>query len=396
MADQGAAPSPAGRLIDAGEYAAFVPHDLPPALRFGAELVAALSAADRALGELAGLGRALPNPHLLIRPFIRREAVLSSRIEGTQAGVSDVFALEAGRPLPAPDMRSLPPYEDDVKEVLNYVRALEYGLATIAAAPPGGAPIDLEFIRALHARLMDGLRVEHSTPGEFRRHQNWIGRPGSSVQEADFVPPPVDAMQAALAAFERYLQSEDPNPPLVRLALIHYQFEAIHPFIDGNGRIGRLLIALLVIAWGLLPLPLLYLSAFFERRLRDYYGLLRAVSERGAWDEWLGFFLQGVAEQSRDAIARAQRLQDLRQEWRERLEAASASANLLRLADSLFESPVLTIPQAQQALGVTYRGAKLNVDRLLKEGILSPGGDSSYGKSYLAEDIIRILEERRG
>jgi Fic family protein len=382
----------AGRWIAAGEgepaYRAFVPAPLPPALAYDAALAAALSGADRALGELAGMGRALPNPQLLIRPFIRREAVLSSRIEGTQAGVSDVYAREAGRPLPAPDMKSLPPYDDDVREVLNYVRALEYGLEAVR-----DTALDLDFVRALHARLMDGLRVE--TPGEFRRRQNWIGRPGCTIQEADFVPAPVPEMLGALEELVAYIQGPDAHPPLVRLALIHYQFEAIHPFLDGNGRIGRLLIALLLVRWELSPLPLLYLSAFFERHRQEYYAHLRAVSEHDAWNAWLGFFLRGVAEQSRDALARGQRLQHLRQAWRARLAEGGATANLLRLADSLFEAPVTTIPRAQELLGVTYRGAKLNVEKLVQEGILHQGGDSSYGKTFIAEEILQIIEEQR-
>lgn len=388
-----------GRLITAGSgdgaYLAFVPNGLPPEIAFEADWVRPLSAADRALGELAGLARAMAAGSagqgtalpLLIRPFIRREAVLSSRIEGTQADLTDILKQEAKGPIPAPDMKSLPPYDGDVREVLNYVRALEYGLAAARTRP-----VDLAFVRELHRRLMEGVRVEQSTPGEFRRRQNWIGRPGCTLRDADFVPPPVPEMEAALESFAGYLAREDESyPPLVRLALIHYQFEAIHPFLDGNGRIGRLLLALLFVGWNLLPLPLLYVSAFFERNRPEYYRLLRAVSERGAWTDWLGFFLRGVAEQSRDAVARAGRLQDLRAAWRERLAAGGATATLLRLTDSLFETPVISIPQAQQFLGVTYRGAKLNVDKLVKEGILQAGGESSYGKTFVAEEILRVI-----
>jgi Fic family protein len=224
----------------------------------------------------------MPNPHLLIGPFMRREAVLSSRIEGTQADIVDLYAYEVGQ-LPLPGME-LPPSEGDVREVLNYVHALEYGLERLNTLP-----VSLRLIRELHDRLLTGVRGEHATPGEFRRRQNWIGRPGCTLNEATFVPPPVPQMRNALDAFEKYLNSGDLHPPLVRLALAHYQFEAIHPFVDGNGRIGRLLISLLLVQWDLMPLPLLYLSAFFHRHRQDYYERLMAVSERDAWRDWILF-----------------------------------------------------------------------------------------------------------
>jgi len=245
--------NPSGRVIKIGQgdaaYWAFEPNPLPPSLGFDAKLVMVLSETDRALGELAGLGRALPNPHLLINPFIRREAVLSSRIEGTQADLADLYAFEA-RQLALPGLKSAPS-EADVREVLNYVRALEDGLERVKSLP-----VSLRLLRELHARLMEGVRGEKATPGEFRHSQNWIGRPNCTLSDADFVPPPVEAMNAALNVFEKYLHLQDETPPLVRLAFIHYQFEAIHPFLDGNGRIGRLLLTLLLVHWNLLPLPL--------------------------------------------------------------------------------------------------------------------------------------------
>ena len=236
--------STSGRVIRVGQgqsaYWAFVPNPLPPPLTLDTALIRWLSEADRALGELAGLGRALPNPHLLISPFIRREAVLSSRIEGTQADLADLYAFEAGQ-LALPGFKPAPS-EADVREVANYVRALEYGLERLSTLP-----VSLRLIREVHARLMEGVRGESATPGEFRRTQNWIGAPGCTLNEATYVPPPVEEMHAALDAFEKYLHTEDELPPLVRLALIHYQFEAIHPFVDGNGRIGRLLLSLLLV-----------------------------------------------------------------------------------------------------------------------------------------------------
>jgi Fic family protein len=383
--------SPAGRLLKVGPgetaYWAFVPHPLPPALSLDRELVCILSDADRALGELAGLGRAMPNPHLLIGPFMRREAVLSSRIEGTQADITDLYAYEAGQ-LALPGRKPLPS-ELDVHEVLNYVRALEYGLERVTALP-----VSLRLIRELHERLMAGVRGAKATPGEFRRSQNWIGRPGCTLNEADFVPPPVQEMHEALGALEKYLHLGNDYPPLVRLAFIHYQFEAIHPFLDGNGRIGRLLLSLLLVNGNLLPLPLLYLSAYFEHHRQDYYDLLLSVSERGAWREWVGFFVRGVAEQARDANARAKRLQDLQIEWRQRLTQARATALLLRLADSLFDSPVLTIPEAQRLLGMRqYNNARRNVEKLVQAGILQRIDESTYGKTFAAKEILKTIGE---
>lgn len=380
--------SPSGRVIQVGQgeiaYWSFVPNPLPPMLAFDSALIRLLSDADRALGELAGLGRALPNPHLLINPFIRREAVLSSRIEGTQTDLAELYAFEAGQ-LALPGLKPTSAHAD-AQEVLNYVRALEYSLARVSELP-----VSLRLIREAHERLMQGVRGNQATPGEFRRTQNWIGAPGCALNDATYVPPPVDEMRAALDAFEKYLHTEDELPLLVRLALIHYQFEALHPFIDGNGRIGRLLISLLLVHWDLLPLPLLYLSAFLEKHRQTYYDLLMAVSARGAWREWVSFFLRGVAEQARDAVVRAKRLQDLQLAWRERLAQARASALLLRLADRLFETPIITIPQAQRYLEITYPSAQKNIERLVDAKALAPLDNSTYGKTFIAYEIFQIV-----
>lgn len=385
--------SPSGRLVTAGpaeaRYWAYVPNPLPPAIELDHELWRIQSDADRALGELAGLGRLMPNPHLFINPFIRREAVLSSRIEGTQADIADLYAYEAGQLL-LPGMPQ--PSEADVREVLNYVYALQRGLERLKELP-----VCLRLIRELHQRLMVGVRGEHATPGEFRRKQNWIGPPGCTLTDAQFVPPPVEHMHEALAALERYLHANgDDYPPLVRLALIHYQFEAIHPFLDGNGRVGRLLIPLLLVHWGLLPAPLLYLSAYFEQHRDRYYELLLGVSERAAWREWLAFFLRGVAEQARDATARARRLQDLQQRWRERLMQGRASALPLRLLDSLFESPFVSIPQARQILGASYVTAQRCVQKLADAGIVRQASEGSYGRVFVAAEVLAVIGEPAG
>ena len=318
--------STAGQMlrVPGQEYGAYHPAPLPPALTWTTELIVSLSQADSALGELKGLAHSLANPRLLIAPFIRREAVLSSRIEGTQASLSDLYAYEATQ-------LALFEHPEDVREVHNYVAALEYGLERLQTFP-----VSLRLIRELHARLMSGVRGEQQTPGEFRRRQNWIGPPGCPVNEATFVPPPPEAMLEALSAWEGYLHAPPVLPPLIRLGLIHYQFEIIHPFLDGNGRVGRLLISLLLCAWNLLPQPLLYLSAYFQRRRSEYYDRLLDVGQRGAWEAWLRFFLEGVRVQAQDAVLRSRRLLELREHYREQFQHQRAAARLLQVTDYLF------------------------------------------------------------
>jgi Fic family protein len=270
----------AGRLIKGPQgYWAFVPDPLPPRLSTDWDLANLLSRADRALGELSGLARNLPNPHLLIGPFVRREAVLSSRIEGTQASLSDLFYFEAAHS----EKTALPKKPpSDVQEVTNYVKALEYAPKRIK-----DLPLSLRLIRELHEILLSGVRGEHWTPGEFRRSQNWIGPPGCTLIDATFVPPPPQDMMEALGQLEKYLHMPSNLPPLVHIALVHYQFEVIHPFLDGNGRIGRLLISLLLCHEGLIDQPFLYLSAFFEHRRPNYYQRLLDISTGGKWRQWI-------------------------------------------------------------------------------------------------------------
>jgi Fic family protein len=310
---------------------------------------------------------------------MRREAVLSSKIEGTQASLSDLLFFEASKPST--------PKPPDVREVANYVTALEYGLGRLK-----DLPVSLRLIREMHERLMHGVRGEYMTPGEFRRSQNWIGPPGCLLMDATFVPPPVEEMKEALGELEKYLHVPSALPPLVRLALIHYQFEAVHPFLDGNGRIGRLLLTLLLCAEGLLPQPLLYLSAYFERHRQDYYDLLLGVSQSGKWSEWVTFFLRGVAEQSRDAVKRSNRLLDLRQEYHQKFQSARSSALLLRLVDELFAYPAITISRAAKRTGVTPRSAQLNVERRVKERSLAEARGRKRNRVYVAPGIIRVIE----
>jgi len=372
--------SPSGKLIKSPKgYWAFLPHALPPKINFTPQLIAALSAADRALGELAGVGSTLANPHLLIRPFVRREAVLSSRIEGTQASLSDLFFFEAGGQ--APENRS------DVREVANYVIALEYGLNRLKSLP-----MSLRLIRELHKRLMTGVRGGHQTPGDFRRSQNWIGPPGCTLDDATYVPPPANEMKAALAEFETYLHTESNLPPLIRLACLHYQFEAIHPFLDGNGRVGRLLITLLLCEWNLLPQPLLYLSAFFEKNRSHYYELLLRVSQEGDWLSWIIFFLKGVAEMAADAVIRSRRMQSLHSLYRQRFQTARSSGVLLSLIDYLFERPLINVGMVKSRLNVAFNTAQSNIDKLVKAGILKEVTGKTRYRFFVASEILATIE----
>lgn len=371
--------------IAAGRRAlAFVPAPLPPSLEFDGRMVGLVDRASRATGELAGTGRRLANPSLLIRPFIRREAVLSSRIEGTHAEALDLYAFEAGQlELPGLTKASTP---DDVREVLNYEAALRYGLHR-----RGSLPIGLRFIRELHEQLMKGVRGGHAAPGRFRTTQNWIGGEGLSIDDARYVPPPLPEMREALYSLESYLHADDPLPPLVRLALVHYQFEAIHPFADGNGRIGRLLMALLLVDWGLLPHPLLYLSAWFEANRAAYYDHLLAVSERGEWEPWIRFFLEGVAAQAGDATRRVVRIEALEADWRDRLARSDASGTTIRLLEVLFEAPAFTIPWAAERLDVTYRSAQRAVQTLVRHKMVRPAvAGARYNKVFVAEKVLDV------
>lgn len=366
-----------GRTPDG--HAAFVPNPLPPQIQITWSLANDLSLADRRLSELGGIARNLPNPHLLIQPFTRKEAVLSSRIEGTVASLSDLFSFEVlGAASESPN---------DVVEVSNYVTALEYGLARLKTLP-----VSLRLIRELHERLMRDVRGYNMTPGEFRRRQNWIGAPGCRIQEAKFVPPTTIEMKKSLEQLETYLHSPAELPPLINLAIVHYQFEAIHPFLDGNGRIGRLIITLLMVSQGLLPQPLLYLSAYFERNRSEYYRLLLAVSQEGAWHEWISFFLRGVSEQSVAAFAEAQRLGTLEAVYKKRFDQPRVSAALLRAIESLFTRPVVTVKTLAKQLGLSGPAAQAIIEKLTKAEILQEVTGKAKNRIYVAQKILASLE----
>lgn len=359
-----------------GGYDAFKPPTLPPNAPLDPALIRLLSDADRAIGELAGLGRSLPNPHLLSRALMRREAVLSSRIEGTQASLSDLVLFEV-----EPNSNV-----SDVREVYNYLQAVEHVLA-----PDRRLPVSLSLLREAHRILLTGTRGAYATPGEFRQSQNWIGSPGATIETASYVPPPPEQLWDCLDPFEKFFHESGQLPPLVAIAAIHYQFEAIHPFIDGNGRVGRLLVVLLLVEWGLLPAPLLDLSTYIEPRRDDYYRCLQGVSTQGDWSSWLTFFLEVVAHQARDALQRARALQDLRERMRELTAVGRASVSTMRLVDALFDVPMLTIPRAQQLLGVTHRGASLNIDKLVELGILRELGHNRRPRLFVADAVMSAV-----
>lgn len=359
-----------------GGHPAFLPPALTPVFDLDASLIRKLSDADRAIGELAGLGRSLPNPHLLSRALMRREAVLSSRIEGTQASLSDLVLFEV-EPNEEPS---------DVREVYNYLQAVEHVLS-----PDRRLPVSLSLLREAHRILLTGTRGGDATPGEFRKSQNWIGPPGAVINTATYVPPPPERLWDCLDPLEKFLHVDGGLPPLIAIGAIHYQFEAIHPFIDGNGRVGRLLVVLLMVEWGLLPAPLLDLSAYIEPRRDDYYRRLLAVSTRGDWAGWLGFMLDVVTHQARDALQRARALQDLRERMREQTATGRASASAMRLVDALFDVPMLTIPRAQGVLGVTHRAASLNIDKLVELGILREVRHGRRPRLFVAPEVMSVL-----
>lgn len=368
----------AGRVVRSPRgYFAFVPAPPPPEIRYDDELVLALSRADSSLAELSGLGRLLPNSHLLVAPYVRKEAVLSSKIEGTTTDLSELLQDEAGAELPARD-------PDDVHEVRNYVRALEYGVTRLKKLP-----LSLRLVRELHERLMRGVRGDRATPGEFRRSQNWIGSYGSTPDTASYVPPPVEELQACLDSWEKFLHQRDRIPDLVQCALMHEQFEAIHPFLDGNGRVGRLLITLFLIERNRLSQPLLYLSAYIERHRNAYYELLQSVRTRGDWRSWILYFLWGVAEISNEAVERSGRLMVLREKLRNRI---AGKRNAVRLLEKLFENPYVTVAGAAKLLGVTNPTARQAVRHLQAAGVLSETSGREWGRLYLARPILKILE----
>ncbi|MGC4090808.1 MAG: Fic family protein [Polyangiaceae bacterium] len=369
-----------GRLVDTQVgYTAFIPNPLPPTVEFDMGLALALSKADAALSELSGLGGQLPNPHLLISPYVKREAVLSSRIEGTKASLSDLLIDE----IDGSNTRRTS--SDDVKEVRNYVTALEHGIKLLDELP-----LSLRLVREIHTKLMQGVRGDKATPGEFRKSQNWIGPAGSTPMTAAFVPPPVEEMTLCLGDWEKFLHVRDTIPDLIQCAMMHVQFETIHPFLDGNGRVGRLLVTFFLLERKRLSQPLLYLSAFIDAHKSDYYDLLQRVRTQGEWVPWFRYFLQGVTEIATEAGLQAKELHKLRESYRYRLRDKT---NAQGLVDELFINPYMTAGRAMKVLGKTHPTANAAIKVLEEYGILMEVSGRQWGRYYVCPPILEALEK---
>lgn len=369
-----------GKLISAPQgFLAFSPNPLPPTIAFDMDLAVALSKADAALSELSGLGGQLPNPHLLISPYMKREAVLSSRIEGTKASLSDLLIDELE------DGTRKRTNTDDIIEVRNYIKAMERGIHLLSELP-----LSLRLVREIHSELMQGVRGEKATPGEFRHSQNWIGPAGCTPTTAAFVPPPVLEMTEALNDWETFLHVRDTIPDLIQCAMMHVQFETIHPFLDGNGRVGRLLVTFFLLERNRLSQPLLYLSAYIDSHKSDYYELLQRVRTHGEWIPWLRFFLQGVTEVAAAAGKQAKQLHKLREEYRAVLRD---KPNALIVLDELFINPYMTISRAGKVLDKTPPTARAAVIVLEEKNILKEITGQQWGKFYVSQPILDAIEE---
>ena len=361
-----------------GKYITFLPHVLPPTVAFDPELILALSKADINLGKLSGVGFLLPNPNLLILPYLKKEAVMSSRIEGTRISLSELFLTEVKG-----NEENVP----DALEVMNYVKAVNYGLEKIEKEP-----ITLELIKEMHKILMKGVRGENRLHGEFRKNQNWIGHQNSRPQEAQFVPPQPEEVPRLMQELINYLNTDDRLPLLVKCSLMHYQFETIHPFCDENGRIGRSLITLYLCKKKLIIRPLLYLSGYFEAHRREYINLLLNTNKDGKFEDWIRFFLNAIETQSEDTLQRVARMQKLREDYRQKTQDSFNTIAVTKLIDHLFINPFITITKAEEILGVTYPTAKRLVEKVLQLGILKPSNEVQRNKIFVAHEILSIIE----
>ena len=375
----------AGRYVSqAAGYRAFLPEPLPPIppIRLEGNLQSLLSLADRALGRLDGSIQTLPNPDLFVFMYVRKEAVLSSQIEGTQSSLQDLLSAEAK--MFSPDLPT------DVDEVVNYVNAMNHGLERLSVLP-----VSVRLIKEIHERLLHGVRGARLTPGELRTSQNWIGPGGCTLGEATFVPPPPHEVPTALGSLENFLHSGSDLPQLVQIGLAHVQFETIHPFLDGNGRIGRLLITFLLCQREILLKPVLYLSHFFKRHRAEYYERLQAVRDHGQWEEWLAFFLRGVSEVSREATDTARRILALREDHRTAVTTrmGRAAGNGLRVLESLYQRPVVTVADVQSLTGTTYTAANNLVSSLTDLGILVEATGYKRNRVFRYQPYIDLFGE---
>jgi Fic family protein len=378
--------SRAGRYVaQPADYRAFIPTNLPPTppIVLDGELQRLLPEADRALGRLDGSIHTLPNPDLFVYMYVRKEAVLSSQIEGTQSSLQDLLSAEANA--------IAPNTPKDVDEVVNYVRAMNHGLQRLTQLP-----LSVRLIRETHEELLRGVRGSHLTPGELRRSQNWIGPGGSTLANATFVPPPPADVPQALGDLEAFLHRADDLPLLVKVGLAHAQFETIHPFLDGNGRVGRLLITLLLCERGALHKPVLYLSHFFRANRQEYYERLQAVRDAGDWEGWLKFFVRGVADVSLQATDTARKILLLREEHRTAItdRLGRAAGNGHRILQYLYEHPIVSATQVRELLGTTFAGANQIVRRLVEIGILQEITGHARHRRFRHEPYVRLFDEQ--
>lgn len=360
-------------------YKSFIPKKLPPEppVTFDIEMLKLLSDADRKLGRLDGITQVLPNPELFVAMYVQKEAVLSSQIEGTQASLTDVLATE-----------NCSDNDLDVREVVNYVHSMEYGLERLKEFP-----LCLRLIREIHAKLLEVGRGSTRNPGEFRTTQNWIGPAGCSLSTASFVPPTVPDMQIALADLEDFFHHTDNIPSLIKIALIHAQFESIHPFLDGNGRVGRLLITFWLCSENILSQPLLYLSYYFKTNRVEYYDRLMAVRQKGDWEGWIKFFLKGVAFVSDEATESAKKIISLKEHYNSILTSYSNS-NYIKLLDNLFTNPFVSKNRVASLLDISYPTASSIVDQFVQLGILTDmTAMQQRNKRYCFQKYVDILNE---
>jgi Fic family protein len=374
-----------GRYIQQLEgYAAFLPNNLPPvpSLVVDDEMRNLLSQADRAVGRLDGSIEALPNAELFVFMYVRKEAVLSSQIEGTQASLGDVLEVEA--------QLFDPTRPDDTDEILNYVGALTFGLERLSTLP-----MSLRLIREIHARLMQGVRGQHATPGEFRRSQNWIGSQGASLTNATFVPPAPNNLPDLLGAFETFLHADDHMPLLVRLGLVHAHFETLHPFLDGNGRMGRLLITFLLCQQGALAKPVLYLSHYLKRHRGRYYDLLQAIRDTGDWETWLKFFLTGISEVANEAVDTSRKIVQMRESHRQALieNLGRGAGNGLKMLESLYQRPIFTVATVANLLDVSTQAANALTDRLMSLGLVTELTGNKRNRVFRYDPYVRLFTD---
>lgn len=366
-----------GELVNSGGDIAFKPDALPPGIDLEGELLDVFARATTNVGQLNGVGRRVENPRMLISPFIYKEAVVSSEIEGTRVTLSDVYEYDAGK-----ENGSSGPSRNELREVHNYVKALFQGIEEIEKGT------DLDLIRTLHNTLMSGVRGENKQPGEFRDTQVYIGGRG---EDARFVPPPSSVVPYAMENLETYIRTGGRYQALIDIGLIHYQFETIHPFRDGNGRMGRLLIMLQMCDSGLLPEPYLYPSSYFNRNREEYTDRLLAVSRDNAWEEWLIFFLEGISQQAEEAFSRASELLDLRDEYQEIYQDEANSVS--HLATEVFTKPYLTVNEAKDILEMTYNAANNAVGKLESDGVLEEITGNSRNRVFRAQEVFEIIQK---